>query len=233
MQICSAVDAGLQGRDGQEAHLLLVGEGEAWRVFATRLQAGARVECCAGFENIARFLRSSRYRSVVFDWSQLQGLSGRELCRLARDVSPDVGVVAATAPQAVGDRVQALEAGFDDCVTYEIEVSELIARMRAITRRRFGHPPQHHADEVRERASALARAYRLSGREHEALLLLAQGTHLKEIAVVVGCGYSTIRTHLRRLCRKLGCTGTREVIIKLFAFDASLGAVYPKRGLSE
>jgi DNA-binding CsgD family transcriptional regulator len=220
MQICSAVDAGLQGRDGQEAHLLLVGEGEAWRVFATRLQAGARVECCAGFENIARFLRSSRYRSVVFDWSQLQGL-------------PDVGVVAATAPQAVGDRVQALEAGFDDCVTYEIEVSELIARMRAITRRRFGHPPQHHADEVRERASALARAYRLSGREHEALLLLAQGTHLKEIAVVVGCGYSTIRTHLRRLCRKLGCTGTREVIIKLFAFDASLGAVYPKRGLSE
>jgi len=218
--------------EDERERVLLVGEGEGWRGFASRLSSEAEVDCCWGTQNAACLLHSAKYRSVVFDWPpERRGPSGSdasELCRLTRGLSPEAAVIAATAPQAVAERVRALEAGVDDCVSYEIDVSEFLARTRAIERRRRSYPAGARAEEVQERARALARAYHLSARELEALQLLAQGTHLKEIAAKVGCGYSTIRTHLRRVCGKLGCSGTREAIIKLFAFDIRAGAVYPK-----
>jgi len=220
MQHRSGIDR--RFRECDEQRCLLVGQGEAWHGFASRLEPELDVERCADAREAAYFLRSARYRSMVFDWSSRDaGPDATELCRLVRDVSPEVGLFAATAPSAVADRVLALEAGVDDCVTYEIEVQEFLARVRAATRRKLPRTPTRRPDYLQDRARALADAHRLSGREQETLLLLARGTHLKQIAAVVGCSYATIRTHLRRLCRKLGCSGTREAIILFFAYDTS------------
>lgn len=200
---------------------LLLGEGENWRSFAKRLEDELAVELVADAEAVPGSLGAAQFASLLLDWPP-RGPGVVELFARLRASAPEVALIAATAPAAVGDRVEALEAGVDDCVTYDVQASELMARARAAARRRSLAPSPAYVDEVSVRARTLARLHRLSAREQQTLLLLARGTHLKEIAANVGCGYSTIRTHLRRLCRKLGCSGAREAIVKLFANDAAL-----------
>jgi len=63
--------------------------------------------------------------------------------------------------------------------------------------------------------------YGLSGREQQIIRLLATGTHPKAIGEHVGCAYSSVRTHLRRAAKKLGCSGTREIVIRFFSDGSS------------
>jgi DNA-binding CsgD family transcriptional regulator len=69
--------------------------------------------------------------------------------------------------------------------------------------------------ELRLRAFALER--RLSAREADILLLLLRGMHPKAIGSALGCQYSSVRTHLGRMCRKLECSGSRELVLKFYA----------------
>jgi DNA-binding CsgD family transcriptional regulator len=57
----------------------------------------------------------------------------------------------------------------------------------------------------------------LSQRERQILLLLARGAHPKSIGDAIGCGYASVRTHLRRMYAKLGCSGARELMIRFFS----------------
>ena len=67
------------------------------------------------------------------------------------------------------------------------------------------------------RLRILAEANELSEREQQIIRLLAGGTHPKAIGAHVGCAYSSVRTHLRRAAKKLGCSGTREIVIRFFS----------------
>lgn len=49
-------------------------------------------------------------------------------------------------------------------------------------------------------------------RELEILELLAQGKTSKEIAALLNLGVTTIATHRKRICRKLGAHSTAELI---------------------
>ncbi|MBI4336838.1 MAG: response regulator transcription factor [Chloroflexi bacterium] len=71
---------------------------------------------------------------VVLDL-MLPGLDGIEVCRRLRAAS-DVGIVVLTARDAVSDRIQGLEAGADDYVLKPFVFDELLARLRAVQRRR-------------------------------------------------------------------------------------------------
>ena len=70
---------------------------------------------------------------------------------------------------------------------------------------------------VRCRAARLSERYALSQREHQVLVLVASGMELKAIGPHLGCAYSSVRTHLRRMAQKLGCTTTREILLCLFS----------------
>jgi len=65
----------------------------------------------------------------------LPGVSGIEVCRRLRSESP-IPILMLTARDAEVDRVLGLEAGADDYVTKPFSMSELLARVRAILRRR-------------------------------------------------------------------------------------------------
>jgi two-component system response regulator RegX3 len=65
----------------------------------------------------------------------LPGVSGVEVCRRLRDESA-VPILMLTARDSEVDRVLGLEAGADDYVTKPFSMSELLARVRAILRRR-------------------------------------------------------------------------------------------------
>ncbi len=69
----------------------------------------------------------------------LPGLSGLEVCRALRQRS-DVPVIMLTAKDAEVDKVVGLEIGADDYVTKPFSARELVARMRAVLRRRGGEP---------------------------------------------------------------------------------------------
>jgi two-component system response regulator RegX3 len=65
----------------------------------------------------------------------LPGVSGIEVCRRLRSESA-IPILMLTARDAEVDRVLGLEAGADDYVTKPFSMSELLARVRAILRRR-------------------------------------------------------------------------------------------------
>ena len=77
---------------------------------------------------------------VILDLG-LPGLDGVEVCRRLR-VDSDVPILILTARSELGDRVEGLDAGADDYLVKPFERQELLARMRALMRRR---PPRGSA----------------------------------------------------------------------------------------
>ncbi len=75
-----------------------------------------------------------RYDLVLLDL-MLPGMSGTEVCRRLRQ-SSDVAVIMVTAKDDVVDRVVGLELGADDYVSKPYSYRELLARVRAVLRRR-------------------------------------------------------------------------------------------------
>jgi DNA-binding CsgD family transcriptional regulator len=69
---------------------------------------------------------------------------------------------------------------------------------------------------MNQRVNTFGSIYRLSPREHQILDLICRGHHPKAIANLVGCGYASVRTHLRRIYKKVGCSGVRELMVRFF-----------------
>ena len=62
-------------------------------------------------------------------------LDGLETTRALRGAGHDVPILVLTARDAVGDRVEGLDAGADDYLTKPFALAELLARLRALLRR--------------------------------------------------------------------------------------------------
>src|SRR5215207_11698331 len=65
----------------------------------------------------------------------LPDMDGRDVCRELRSRSSNVPIIMLTARGDEYDRVLGLELGADDYVTKPFSVRELVARIRAVTRR--------------------------------------------------------------------------------------------------
>jgi DNA-binding response OmpR family regulator len=73
---------------------------------------------------------------IVLDLN-LPGMDGLEVCRRLRQAS-DVPIIMLTARGDVDDRVEGLEAGADDYLPKPFRFKELLARIRAVLRRKSG-----------------------------------------------------------------------------------------------
>ncbi len=82
---------------------------------------------------------------VVMD-VMMPRLSGLETTRALRAAGHDLPVLVLTARDAVGDRVEGLDAGADDYLTKPFALAELLARLRALLRRVT--PAEGEHDEV-------------------------------------------------------------------------------------
>ena len=71
---------------------------------------------------------------VVMD-VMMPRLDGLEATRALRSAGHDVPILVLTARDAVGDRVEGLDAGADDYLTKPFALEELLARLRALLRR--------------------------------------------------------------------------------------------------
>jgi two-component system OmpR family response regulator len=83
---------------------------------------------------------STEYDAIVLD-VMLPGIDGFETCRKLRDDGVWSPVLILTARDAIEDRVSGLDGGADDYLTKPFSFAELLARLRALSRRAPGERP--------------------------------------------------------------------------------------------
>jgi two-component system, OmpR family, response regulator RegX3 len=142
---------------------------------------GHEVETVEDGEQAVEVAQEQPFDLLVLDL-MLPGVSGVEVCRRVRGESA-VPILVLTARDTEVDRVLGLEAGADDYVTKPFSMSELLARVRAILRRRrLDEAEAHPAREIgglrldleRHEVTVDGRPVQLTQSELKLLALLAR-----------------------------------------------------------
>ncbi len=154
---------------------------------------------------------------IVLDVA-MPALDGLAVCRRLRGKGLPTPILMLTARDAVPDRVAGLEAGADDYLVKPFAVQELIARLRALTRRGAdlgGAGLRSYGDLTLDvtarRATRAGRPIELTGREVALLELLLREsgrvvTRERAIAEIWddGAEANVVDRYVTRLRRKLG-----------------------------
>lgn len=118
--------------------LVVEDEPDLLEVLAQSLrEAGYAVDTAADGEEGLFKAQGDQYDALVLDL-MLPRLDGWSVLRKLRDAGRHVPVLVLTARDAVPDRVRGLDCGADDYLVKPFELSELLARLRALIRRSAG-----------------------------------------------------------------------------------------------
>jgi two-component system copper resistance phosphate regulon response regulator CusR len=149
------------------------------RAVALRLRRAGYVVDATGDGAEAWWLAEANdYDGVVLDL-MLPGLDGLQILKRLRESGSGIPVLILTAKNAIEDRVAGLDSGSDDYLTKPFAMEELVARVGALVRRKYG---RSHAviqvgdlvvDTQARRASRRGRILALRPREYRLLELLA------------------------------------------------------------
>jgi two-component system OmpR family response regulator len=104
------------------------------------VEQGLTVDVAASGEQALLMAGTATYDAIVLD-VMLPGIDGFATCRRLRAEDVWAPVLMLTARGAVEDRVAGLDGGADDYLTKPFSFSELLARLRALTRRGQGQRP--------------------------------------------------------------------------------------------
>jgi DNA-binding response OmpR family regulator len=89
------------------------------------------------------YARHGSYDVIVLDL-MLPGLDGLGVLRRLREAGNDVHVLILSARDQVAERIEGLQLGADDYLTKPFDFEELVARMQALVRRKFGGKNTRH-----------------------------------------------------------------------------------------
>ena len=92
------------------------------------------VEWIMNGNDIVEYAHYTEYDVLVLDW-MLPGENGIDACRRLRQDGYERAILILTARDSVEDRVAGLDAGADDYLVKPFEFAELLARLRALSRR--------------------------------------------------------------------------------------------------
>ncbi len=90
-------------------------------------------EACSGEEAVQEM--AQKPADLVLLDVEMPGMGGMEACRRIRTIARHTGIVMLTVCDGEEDKIGALESGADDYVTKPFSIRELLARLRALSRR--------------------------------------------------------------------------------------------------
>jgi len=96
---------------------------------------GYQVDLASDGQQAIDAVAGQRPDAMVLD-VMMPRLDGLEVCRRLRSTGDDLPILVLTARDAVSDRVAGLDAGADDYLPKPFALEELLARLRALLRRR-------------------------------------------------------------------------------------------------
>jgi DNA-binding NarL/FixJ family response regulator len=166
-------------------------------------QAGYPISLADTARSAIESVRDDRPRLVLMEVA-LSDLSGLELCRELRDeVGPELPIMFVSEQGAEPkERVAGLLVGADDYLAMPFVPDELLARVRALTRR--------------SAPTAAANVANLTPREREVLGLMAEGLGQTDIAGRLVVSSKTVGNHIEHILWKLGVHSRAQAIA--FAF---------------
>ena len=100
-------------------------------------KAGYTVDGCHDGEDAQLHLLGAEYDGILLD-VMMPGKDGYTLVRELREQGVDTPVLFLTARDSVSDRVRGLDLGADDYLVKPFDFDELLARIRAMTRKHAG-----------------------------------------------------------------------------------------------
>lgn len=143
-------------------------------------KAGYKVEWVQDGEDAYFYSTSAHYDILILDW-MMPKESGIDVCKRLRKEGYSGAILMLTAKDAVEDRITGLDAGADDYLVKPFEIDELLARLRALSRRNFApiiEEEMHVQDLILNRTSQIVVCgegkIQLSPREFQLLDLLIQ-----------------------------------------------------------
>ncbi len=190
-------------------------------------------------------LREARNIYVIILDVLLPGQSGIDLCRKIRGANIEIPVLLLTALDQTGDKVAGLDAGADDYLTKPFPFAELLARLRALTRR-----PQRQGqsgateirvadlviDQLQREVYQSGRLISLTPREYSLLEFLALNPERtltrKQISARVWpegteAGSNVLDSYIHHLREKLGDFGVVQLIQTVRGVGYALRAPQP------
>jgi two-component system KDP operon response regulator KdpE len=143
------LNAASESKDqGMESGLILVVDDEVSIRRVLRDTLGGfgfkTVEAECG-EDALSLICTIQFDAVLLDIN-MKGMNGIETCTSMRRLRPRVPILMLTVRDTEDDKVEALDAGADDCITKPFRLRELVARIRAAVR--LAKAPDRHHDEL-------------------------------------------------------------------------------------
>lgn len=104
--------------------------------------AGYTIDLASDGEQGYQLAQEYHYNLIILDYN-LPKLSGRELTKKLRQEEINTPIIIISVRSELGDKTDLLELGADDYLTKPFALSELIARVKAITRRPSERQPNY------------------------------------------------------------------------------------------
>jgi DNA-binding NarL/FixJ family response regulator len=166
-------------------------------------QAGSVAEALTAYSNLSP--------DVVIADLQLQDGTGLDIVRSIRKASDRTGLVVLTMHSGDDQIFAAMEAGASGFVGKDAPSGEVVraARHAAVSPRSFVCAGLAQAMMRR----ATSESTRLSDREHEVLLLLADGLGAAQIGQQLYLSESTAKSHIAKIYQKLGAANRAQALV--------------------
>jgi DNA-binding NarL/FixJ family response regulator len=187
-----------------------------------RVQPGLEcVATCASGEEAVKQLPAAAPDVVLMD-IHLQGMNGIDCTRQLKQLLPDTQIVMLTMFDDSEKIFSALRSGASGYLLKRFAAAELLG---AIDQAHQGGSPmtpqiarqvvQAFRDgEKAPKPKSAGEMDQLTERERELLSLMANGKHYKEVADTLNISTDTVRSHIRRIYKKLHVHSRTEAVVK-------------------
>jgi len=154
---------------------------------------------------------------VVVTDMQMPRMGGIEGTRLIKRHFPDVRVLVLTVYEDPTTILQAICAGADGYLLKHSAVDDILAQVEAVAKGGAPLTPAVAATVLKlvrttKPSRTVALEIELSPREHEVLTCLVEGLSYKQVAAELCISIDTVRSHIRRLYRKLRVHSVAEAV---------------------